>query len=92
MKVKAWKATDGTLFEDVAKYQTHELDQIIMACEQTHSAIANGLINRKDDVINILTLKESSHPAARKANGAQRKPRKGKTDSAGGPPVSTMGL
>lgn len=40
------------------------------------NAAADIIINNRDQVLNILTMTPTSHPRARKANGATRKPRK----------------
>lgn len=42
--------------------------------------IAKRVLFAKEQVLNILTMTPQSHPKARKANGATRRPRKTKTE------------
>lgn len=77
-KVKAIETTDGQIFKSVEEAQKHELCIIISKVpneDRIDIKIADALLESRELVVSILTMKASSHPAARKANGATRKPR-----------------
>jgi len=78
-KVKAIETTDGQIFKDLADAKTHELE-IIFRGDNTITTddeikAARHVMQYADRILNVLTMKASSHPGARKANGATRKPR-----------------
>ncbi len=83
-KVKAWQTTDGQTFTTLAAAQGNELISILCGIDNTStevppitdklkSVISQHLIENAEKVVNILTLKDGSHPKARKAAGATRK-------------------
>ncbi len=79
-KAKAWKVGDK-LFASIEEAQKEELQELLKP-EFKHDANSAGfieallaIVKNKEAIVNILTLKASSHPKARKANGATRKAR-----------------
>lgn len=83
-KIVGFKVGDRFL-PTIEDAQRVELTSILHGLDDgATTAIANAaadiIINNKDAVLNILTMTASSHPRARKANGATRKPRKAKLD------------
>lgn len=91
-KVKAIETTDGQIFKSIEEAQKHELCLIISKVpkeDRLDIKIADALLESRELVVSILTMKASSHPAARKANGAApRKPRAAKATPATNPPQS----
>lgn len=82
-KVKAIETTDGQIFKDIAEAKKHELELLLGDSNKTSEAGSGGavvdtadiIMQNAEKILNILTMKASSHPGARKANGATRKPR-----------------
>lgn len=81
-KTTSFKTSDGAIHATVELAQRHELEQFLVksgvANEGLEKDIASNIIEQKDHIVDILTMKASSHPKARKANGATRKPRAAK--------------
>jgi len=83
-KQPAFMVTDGALFASVEAAQLHELTHFLDQDEFTKDvalnpkALAELLLANKDKLVDLLTMKASSHPKARKANGATRKTRTAK--------------
>jgi len=68
-------------FSSIERAQEHELSNVLHVlddgAERVHSiAAAQAIVANREEVLNILTMKPSSRPRARKANGATRKSRK----------------
>ncbi len=76
-KVKAWQTTDGKTFNTLAEAQKAELVSILGelsgASQPERESYASHLIANAEKVVNVLTLKDSSHPKARKAATAPAK-------------------
>lgn len=82
-KVKAWETSDGQTFSTVEDAQKHELRHILdnafkgIAEDQTLkgalASVVEVLLTQADDVVNILTLKDDSRPAARKVGSGRKK-------------------
>ncbi len=75
-KAKAWRVGDK-LFATAEEAQTEELDILIRdmtpkdgGTETLPAWVVPALIAQSLSVINILSMKSTSHPKARKANGA----------------------
>ncbi len=73
-KGKCWFSTDGKPFATLAEMQRVELENILeglplapKAGEKFQATIADHLITNAEKIVNVLTLKDSSHPKARKA-------------------------
>lgn len=66
-------------FPCIEEAQRHELAGLFECIESITDEQAGGvaavILEKRTDVLNILTMKPSSHARARKANGATRKPR-----------------
>lgn len=78
-KTKSYSTTDGSIFATVELAQKHELeafltDKLQGALATRAEPFANLLIENSDEIINLLTLKASSRPAARKVNRKKSKP------------------
>lgn len=66
------------LFTNIESAQEHELAGLFCdggSDSPTALQFAQAILKNKTQVLNILTLRRSSHPKARKANGAARKPK-----------------
>jgi hypothetical protein len=66
------------LFPTIEAAQAHELEAFIIDKQllcQDHTELAKRLIQHKEHIVDLLTMKASSKARARKANGATRKPR-----------------
>lgn len=75
-KVKAIETSDGRIFKDIEAAKIHELE-LLVGTEEPGNAAA-WIVGNTDKILDVLTMKATSHPAARKANGASRKPRTAK--------------
>lgn len=81
-KTQSFKTSDGELFTSVEAAQLHELEAFLKDAgivdgtqNVTIKNISEALLGKKDHIVDLLTMKATSHPKARKANGATRKPR-----------------
>ena len=85
-KIVAFKSSDGQTFDTLEKVQQHEIELILNAAAGTAAntndiieiqtdVAANSIVKHAAQVVDILSTKPSSRPAARKANGAVRKKR-----------------
>ena len=74
-KVTGYKVGEQ-LFAEINEAQQAELTALLkFGKEDTQADIVRRIVEEKEKVINILTTGPKSHPTARKANGATRKPR-----------------
>lgn len=78
-KTKSYKTTDGQLFEDINAARQHELLSVIVSGlkpngqennfdDADHKAICKCIVDNADKIIDLLTTKATSRPAARKVN------------------------
>lgn len=71
-KQTSFATTDGQLFGTVDAAQLHELEAFLKDAqlpEDTDCAsLACLLISKKDHIVDIMTMKATSHPKARKVN------------------------
>lgn len=77
-KTKAYTSSDGAVHATLEAAQEAELVKLLdSSTGQTWDAatLALVLIDRRAEVLNILTTCKTSHPRARNINGAKRKPR-----------------
>ena len=85
-KIVAFKSSDGQTFDTLEKVQQHEIELILNTALPDNVKVsgnptvhielaAKTIIKHAEKVIDILTTKGGSRPAARKANGAVRKKR-----------------
>lgn len=78
-KQTSFSTTDGQLFASVEAAQLHELEAFLKDAKFPEGTdfpnLAYTLVNNKDRIVDLLTMKATSHPKARKANGATRKRR-----------------
>jgi hypothetical protein len=81
-KTKSFKTGDGQIFGTVEEAQIHELTGFLVdakVCTDSGSGqkLAIALQAAKEPIVDLLTMKATSHPKARKINGATRarKPR-----------------
>lgn len=68
---------DGTPFLSVEAAQLHTLESLLKGTLEDAFAktTAAMLLKEKEQIVNCLTMKPGSHPKARAAAGATRKPR-----------------
>jgi len=93
-KTVSFKTTDGAIHATVELAQRHELAKFLEesgilavgAGAGAGEVLAAGLIEQKDRIVDILTMKASSKPKARKVNGGT-KVRKPKVADTGVPGV-----
>lgn len=80
-KSPAWRASDGKAYFTLEEGQTAELAGLFSHVEGKSQSedldveYAKFIVQNKAKIMDILTTSETSRPAARKANGATRKPR-----------------
>jgi hypothetical protein len=93
-KTVSFKTTDGKIHASIEDAQRHEIQQFLINPE-THNMdmsqadrVAGILIQDHERFVDLLTLKASSKPSARKINGATKK-RAAKPDVANAAPVTT---
>lgn len=82
-KTLSFTTSDGAIHATVELAQRHELVDFLKSSELVPDSlekIADHLIECKEAIVDLLTMKASSRPKARKANGAIRK-RTTKTDT-----------
>lgn len=75
-KTTSFKTSDGTLHETIEAAQVNEVQAYLKSIDISEGEVerlAAGLIKNKDHVIDILTMKASSKPRARKVNGGTKK-------------------
>lgn len=90
-KCQSFKTSDGEIHSSIEVAQKHELSKFLESLEigasDDESKIAELLIGNKDKIVDLLTMKASSKPKARKVNGGTktRKP-KGENTTADGAP------
>lgn len=79
-KTTSFKTSDGVLHATIELAQQSELVAYLISTgifakveTQDVREIATAIIAKKEHVIDILTMKASSHPRARKVNGAKKK-------------------
>lgn len=75
-KTTSFKTSDGTLCETVEAAQQIEMSTYLKECDLGVTEIgvlAEALIKAKDKIIDILTMKATSKPRARKVNGGTKK-------------------
>ena len=66
-----WFDSKGGMHATRETCQAHELNLLLTCDENT----CKDIVAKAGEVMNILTMTDSSKPRARKANGATRKPR-----------------
>lgn len=80
--VTLWTASDGSEHKTLDSLKTREIEGVIRdVLTDTHIDILQAalrIVEASTKVIDILSLRESSLPSARKANGAPPKKRKSK--------------
>jgi hypothetical protein len=93
-KTVSFKTTDGKIHASIEDAQKHEIKQHLINPE-THNmdvsqadVVAEILIQGRERFVDLLTLKASSKPSARKINGATKK-RTAKPDAANVAPAVT---
>jgi hypothetical protein len=78
-KTQSFTTSDKQIFATIEEAQQHELYTFLktleMGADDDETKIAAKLLSNKDKIIDLLTTKANSRPAARKANGAKRKPK-----------------
>lgn len=78
-KTKSYKTTDGQLFEDINAARQHELFSVVVSGlkpngqennfdDADHKSICKCIVDNADKIIDLLTTKATSRPAARKVN------------------------
>ena len=75
---KSFTTSDNIIHATIEAARKHELAITLEGCMRDADnceAIAESIINNSEKVIDCLTMKATSHPRARKANGAKRKPK-----------------
>ena len=76
-KTQFFTTADGTPHKTIELAQAHELTAFIIETEIIDEANAAGLaeklLAKKDHIIDLLTMKASSKPKARKINGGTKK-------------------
>jgi hypothetical protein len=73
-------STGDRLFHTIEEAQQHELESFLDEAKfdlskSSANSVASFLISNKEKVVDCLTMKASSKPKLRRANGAVRKPR-----------------
>jgi hypothetical protein len=76
--VKAYQTSDGQTHASLEAAQQHEISEMLADGNPlptpTHLPdIAKMIMDHRDKILDILTTKPSSRPAARKANGGTKK-------------------
>lgn len=66
---RAYTTSDGALHLTLEDAQKHELRQLLAIAPETAGAILEG----KDRIMDILTMRDSALPRARKINGGTKK-------------------
>ena len=78
-KSTSFKTDDGQIFGTIEEAQKHTikllLAPVLKTAPEKTAEIADAILADRDKIIDCLTMKPSSKPTARKANGAVRKPR-----------------
>jgi hypothetical protein len=78
-KVQSFHTTDGVIHATIDAAKTHELQSFIskgdLPTGPSAQQIAEFLIANDEKVIDLLSTKASSRPAARKVNGGKKKPK-----------------
>jgi len=78
-KQTSFVTTDGQLFVNIEGAQKHELEKFLgegllnQETETTADVVATVLLHHKEEIVDLLTMKATSRPKARKVNGASRK-------------------
>lgn len=80
IKTTSYQTSDGSIHPTIEAAQQHELAEFLKGTEafdpdSDFNNIANKMVVQSEKLVDILTMKPSSRPKARKANGATRKPR-----------------
>lgn len=82
---------DGKPFLTIEDAQKYALEKVVASvldnrkiAVEAAQPITDALFDNREQIIEVLTLKPTSKPAARKANGATRKPRATKASAATG--------
>lgn len=70
---KAYKTTSGQTFESIEAAQEAELQGILAGSEGSTGTVAKRIVEKSDQIIDLLTTTPKSRPRARKANGATKK-------------------
>jgi hypothetical protein len=75
-KIQAWKASDGSLHEERAEYQQHEIELMLKHLETRDNGpearkfikdTGEAIVANAKAVVALLTLTETSRPGGRKA-------------------------
>jgi len=74
-KCTSFKTADGAIHSTVEEAKTHALTKLIEPDFENALNLAKLIMDNSDQIMNILTMKASSHPKARKVNGGTRKPK-----------------
>lgn len=84
---KSYRASDGKCYATLEEAQIIEIERLLVD-DQSNPGVVHHytikMIENKEAILNVLTTTDKSRPAARKLNGATRKPRakKGPKDAA----------
>lgn len=71
------------VFPTLERAQAAELQSLLSSISQiTAESAATTIVQHAEEVLNILTTTDASHPRGRKANGASRKSRKAQANAA----------
>ncbi len=84
-KAVSFCTSDKEIFDSIEKAQAHEIALVILSDEKfilkngddaafvDPKTIAQWIVSKREQIIDLLTTKATSRPKARKANGAVKK-------------------
>lgn len=76
-KCQSFKTSDGSMHASIEAAQQHEIKEFLSqrfnGSDLDADAVATALIKDKNSVVDILTMKATSKPSARKVNGGTKK-------------------
>lgn len=70
---KAYKTTSGQTFESIEAAQEAELQGILAGSEGSTGTVAKRIVEKSDQIIDVLTTTAKSKPKARRINGGTKK-------------------
>jgi hypothetical protein len=72
-KTHSFKTSDGNLWPTIEEAQKHELELFLKEAKfEDGTNLATALLDKRAHIVDLLTMKATSHAKARKINGATK--------------------